>query len=105
MKFPLIFSITYDIILLRMGMIMKIILKKQPQKYLASVDEPTRRKLYRALKSIEELEGDYVCINPQKHLYRFKIAHYRIIFCWTGKEIVIVETINTRTNINYRRYR
>jgi hypothetical protein len=28
---------------------MKVILKKQPMKYLASVDVPTREKLYRAL--------------------------------------------------------
>ena len=37
---------------------MELKLKKQPQKYLASVDAPTRKKLYRALDSLSRLEGD-----------------------------------------------
>ena len=84
---------------------MKIEVKKQPQKYLASVDEPTRQKLMRALDKLKELDGDIVCINPKESLFRFKISHYRIIFCYRGGEIIIVETIDTRTNIKYRRYR
>ncbi len=35
-------------------------------------------------------------------MYRFKIAHYRILFEWVKGEIVItVIEINTRTNIKY----
>lgn len=83
---------------------MEIRLKKQPQKYLAGVDENTRTKLLKALDKIKNLEGDIVCINPKEHLFRFKIAHYRIIFSYSGGEIIIVEAINTRTNIKYRRY-
>ena len=41
---------------------MEIRLKKQPQKYLASVDANTREKLNRALEKIKELDGDIVCI-------------------------------------------
>lgn len=84
---------------------MEIKLKKQPMKYLESADQNTRNKLYRALNRLRELDGDIVCINPKENLYRYKIAHYRIIFCYTGGEIIIVETIDTRTNIKYRRYR
>ena len=39
---------------------MEIRLKKQPQKYLASVDEATRKKLYKALDELSRLEGDIV---------------------------------------------
>lgn len=84
---------------------MELRLKKQPQKYLASVDANTREKLTRALEKLKELDGDIVCINPKKNLFRFKIAHYRIIFAYNGGEIIIVEAIDTRTNIKYRRYR
>lgn len=84
---------------------MEIKLKKQPKKYLASVDAPTREKLERALEKIKELDGDIVCINPQENLFRYKISHYRIIFSYSGGKIIIVETIDTRTNIKYRRYR
>ena len=35
---------------------MELKLKKQPQKYLASVDAPTRKKLYRALDSLSSLK-------------------------------------------------
>lgn len=84
---------------------MDIQLAKQPRKYLSRVDEATRVKLYKALDGLRELRGDIVCINPSEHLYRLKIPHYRIIFCYAGGEIIVVETINTRTNIKYRRYR
>lgn len=81
---------------------MELKLKKQPQKYLASVDEPTRKKLYKALDQLSRLEGDIVPLSGQKNMYRYKIAHYRIIFQWIRGEIVItVIEINTRTNIKY----
>lgn len=81
---------------------MEIRLKKQPQKYLRSVDENTRRKLYKALDELSRLEGDIVPLAGQKNRYRYKIAHYRITFEWIKGEIVItVIEINTRTNIKY----
>lgn len=81
---------------------MEIKLKKQPQKYLLSVDEPTRRKLYKALDQLSRLEGDIVPLSGQKNRYRYKIAHYRITFEWIKGEIIItVIEINTRTNIKY----
>ena len=81
---------------------MKIRLRKQPQKYLASVDENTRKKLYKALDQLKHLEGDIKPLAGKKDMYRYKIAHYRIIFEWVKGEIVItVIEINTRTNIKY----
>ena len=81
---------------------MKIILKKQPQKYLDSVDEPTRQKLYRALDQLAALKGDIRPLEGRKNLYRYKIPHYRIIFERIKAEIIItVIEINTRTNIKY----
>ena len=60
---------------------MELKLKKQPQKYLASVDAP---------------------IKGYANRYRYKILHYRITFEWVKGEIVItVIEINTRTNIKY----
>lgn len=81
---------------------MEIQLKKQPQKYLKSVDENTRKKLYRALDQISRFEGNIVPLGGQKNTFRYKIDHYRIIFKWVRGEIVItVIEINTRTNIKY----
>lgn len=81
---------------------MEIKLKKQPQKYLAGVDEATRKKLYKALDQLSRLEGNIVPLSGYKNRYRYKIAHYRIIFEWIKGEIVItVIEINTRTNIKY----
>ena len=81
---------------------MEIRLKKQPQKYLASVDKITRRKLYKALEELAELRGDIVPLAGKKNLFRYKIPQYRIIFEWVKGEIVItVIEINTRTNIKY----
>lgn len=81
---------------------MQLRLKKQPQKYLASVDEPTRKKLYKALDQLSRLEGDIVPLAGYKNRFRYKIAHYRITFEWIKGELVItVIEINTRTNIKY----
>ena len=81
---------------------MELKLKKQPQKYLASVDESTRKKLYRALDQISRLEGNIRRLEGYKSRYRYKLDHYRIVFDWIKGEIVItVIEINTRTNIKY----
>jgi len=81
---------------------MELRLKKQPQKYLASLDEKTRKKLYKALDQLSRLEGDIVPIAGKKDRYRYKIPHYRITFEWIKGELVItVIEINTRTNIRY----
>ena len=84
------------------GAHMKIRLQKQPQKYLASVDAPTRAKLYKALDEVSNLEGDIKRLKGYDNLYRYKIAHYRILFSIDlNGDIIIVSTINTRTNIKY----
>lgn len=83
---------------------MEIKLEKQPRKYLSSVDVPTREKLYRALDKLKNLEGNIVRLGGTKDMFRMKIDHYRIIFQYSGGKIIIVETIDTRTNIKYRRY-
>ncbi len=81
---------------------MQLELKKQPQKYLASVDENTRTKLYRALEQLARLEGDIKPLKGRPNEYRYKIAHYRIVFEWRkGAIIITVIEINTRTNIKY----
>ena len=84
---------------------MEIILERQPRKYLESVDKPTRKKLCKALEGLKNLEGDIVRLSGKSRpLYRLKIDHYRIIFAYEGGELIIVETIDTRTNIKYRRF-
>ena len=81
---------------------MKILLQKQPIKYLESVDQPTRNKLYRALDKLKNLDGDIVKLKGYDNLYRFKIQHYRILFSIDCQgNIIIVSAINTRTNIKY----
>ena len=81
---------------------MEIRLKKQAQKYLDSVDEPTRQKLYKALDQLSRLEGDIRPLKGMPNRYRYKIQHYRILFERIKGEIIItVIEINTRTNIKY----
>ena len=83
-------------------MSLEIKLEKQPIKYLASVDQKTRNKLYRALDKLKNLEGDIVRLKGYKNLSRFKIQHYRILFSIDQDgNLIIVSTINTRTNIKY----
>ncbi|MDY5510093.1 type II toxin-antitoxin system RelE family toxin [Dysosmobacter sp.] len=81
---------------------MELRLQKQPIKYLESVDQPTRNKLYRALDKLKNLDGDIVKLKGYDNLYRFKIQHYRILFSVDREgNIIIVSAINTRTNTKY----
>lgn len=83
---------------------MEILLQKQAIKYLASTDEPTRNKLYKALDGLKELNGNIVKLKGTDNFYRLKIEHYRIVFSVDkGALKVIVISINTRTNTKYRR--
>ena len=82
----------------------KVQLKSQPRKYLDSVDEHTRKKLLKALKGLRELKGDIVKLKGYPNRYRLKIHHYRILFSIDDDgivQIIMVDTINTRTNIKY----
>ena len=77
-------------------------LKKQPQKYLDSVDAKTRAKLHKALDRLSRMEGDIVPLKGTKDCYRYKLEHYCILFRWEkGALVIIVIEINTRTNIKY----
>ena len=49
---------------------MIIALSKQAKKYLASVDEPTRKKLYKALDEVAELKGDIVRLKGKPEIGR-----------------------------------
>lgn len=81
---------------------MELRLQKQPIKYLESVDQPARNKLYRALDKLKNLDGDIVKLKGYDNLYRFKIQHYRILFSIDREgNIIIVSAINTRTNTKY----
>lgn len=81
---------------------MQIILSRRAQKYLDSTDANTRQKLYKALEKLSRLEGDIRPLKGRPDHYRYKIAHYRILFTWIKGEIYIkVIDINTRTNIKY----
>jgi len=78
--------------------------KKQPQKYLLKVDSKTYKKLKKALDGLELWEGDIVQLTNSSY-YRLKIPQYRFIFTYDGTiEIITMNEINTRTNINYKRY-
>lgn len=81
---------------------MKIICESQPQKYLRKIPESARDKLLSAINGIPEKKGDICKLSGKTNAYRLKIHHYRVLFSY-GKDgqIIIVDTINTRTNIKY----
>jgi mRNA-degrading endonuclease RelE of RelBE toxin-antitoxin system len=82
----------------------KVKLKKQPQKYLSKVDSGTYKKLRKALGELEEWKGDIIKLKNSDY-YRLKIPQYRFIFTYDNDiNIISVEEINTRTDINYGRY-
>jgi len=60
--------------------------------------------LRKALDGLEEWKGDIKKLK-NSDFFRLKIPQYRIIFTFDGEiNIIDVEEINTRTNINYGRY-
>lgn len=86
------------------GAAIEVKLKRQPRKYLDSVDKHTRKKLFKALDDLGELKGDIVKLKGYTNRYRLKVYHYRILFSIDDDgvvQVIIVDTINTRTNIKY----
>ncbi|MCL2630143.1 MAG: addiction module toxin RelE [Firmicutes bacterium] len=81
-----------------------VVYKRQPEKYLKSVDANTYRKLRCALEGLADGKGDIVKLQGSEY-YRLKIEHYRAIFTYDkAQDIITVEELNTRTNIKYRRW-
>lgn len=86
----------------REGVHMTVTLEKQPKKYLQSVDDATRRKLLKGIENIQSMTGDIKKLKGTANQYRYKIAHYRILYEWRQSENqIIITAINTRTNIKY----
>jgi toxin-antitoxin system, toxin component, relE family len=79
----------------------EVLLKKQPQKFLDKLPEPSRGKLDLAIKGLEELSGDICPLRGAgRNMYRLKIYHYRAIFeIDLEKGVVTVQEINTRGDI------
>jgi mRNA-degrading endonuclease RelE of RelBE toxin-antitoxin system len=78
--------------------------KKQPEKYLKSVDANTYKKLSKALEGLAEVKGDIVKLAGSEN-YRLKIEHYRAIFTYDkAEDTITVQELNTRTNIKYKRW-
>ena len=69
---------------------MEIRLKKQPQKYLDSLDEALRNKLYKAFEKLSMLDANIVPLSDRDNLYRCKISQHRIIFERDRNTIIIV---------------
>ena len=79
---------------------MKIILKRQAEKYLENAPIDVQEKLLKAIEDIKEFRGDIKKLADGSR--RYKIYHYRIIFTADRqKEEITITEINTRGNIKY----
>lgn len=79
---------------------MKIVVKKQAEKYLSKVPPHIQKRLQQGIEDIANGKGDIKRL--QENYYRYKKFHYRILFTLDrGNEIIEITEINTRTNIKY----
>ena len=79
---------------------MRVVIKKQAEKYLLKVPEHIRLRLQEGIENIKNGEGDIVRLKENK--YRYKINHYRILFTlYKESQTIEITEINTRTNIKY----
>lgn len=102
-------DIIYDIILSIKGgamMIVKIELRKQPEKYLNKTDAKTYTKIKNALEGLKRLDGDIKHLAGSKGMYRLKIPPYRILFtqAWSvenGEDVLTltIERIGPRGDV------
>lgn len=78
-----------------------VIIKKQPQKYLDKLPEPTRGKVALAVSGLSSLTGDIAPLRGAgPNMYRLKIYHYRAIFHLDAdRGLITVREINTRGDI------
>jgi mRNA-degrading endonuclease RelE of RelBE toxin-antitoxin system len=76
---------------------LKIKLKKQAEKYLSKCDKSAYNKIVKALKGLENLDGDIVRLQGRDSEFRLKIPPYRIIFEYVaGNDIIMVTKISPR---------
>ena len=76
---------------------MKLIFKKQPEKYLDKCQPKSYEKLKSALSGLEDLKGDIKKLEGRKNEYRLKLPPFRIIFTYVkGEDFITVTKIITR---------
>ena len=76
---------------------MTVKLKKQAEKYFAKCDKSAYNKIAKALKGLENLDGDIVRLEGRKDEYRLKIPPYRVIFEYiVGNDHITVTKISPR---------
>lgn len=76
---------------------MKVVLKKQAEKYLAKCSKNDYDRLAKALKGLATLDGDIIRLQGRENEYRLKIPPYRIIFEYIpGDNCITVVKISPR---------
>jgi len=76
---------------------MKLIFKKQPEKYLDKCQPKSYEKLKNALLGLEDLKGDIEKLEGRKNEYRLKLPPFRIVFTYVkGEDFITVTKIKTR---------
>jgi len=79
---------------------MKVILKKQPEKYMDKCQPKSYEKLQNALLGLVDLEGDIKRLEGRKNEYRLKLPPFRIIFTYIkGEDFITVTRISTRGDV------
>jgi len=81
-----------------------VILDKQPEKYLNSLNEPDFSRITNALEKLklEPPKGDIIKMQDRKNGYRLRIGDYRVIFHFESEdEKIIVSEIDRRGQIIY----
>lgn len=75
---------------------MKVVLDKQPEKYIRKLNEPMKSRILTALEKLsrEPPEGDIITMS-NRYDFRIRIGGYRAIFC-IEKDIIIVSKIAPR---------
>jgi len=76
---------------------MRVVLKKQPEKYLEKCVQSDFDKIEKALTDLKDLRGDIIKLKGRENEYRVKIPPFRIIFKYDKKDkTIVILRIDTR---------
>lgn len=77
----------------------RIILLKQPQKYLDRLSDKDAEHIRKALVKLKTMDGDITVMHGMKNMFRLRVRDWRVVFEIKDDTIIVVQTIGPRGDV------
>ena len=77
----------------------RIILLKQPQKYLDRLSDKDAEHFRKAFVKLKTMDGDITVMHGMKNMYRLRVRDWRVLFEIKDETIIVVQAIGPRGDV------